>query len=328
MADRGIIFSAPMVRALLTGRKFQTRQLMPQQEALRRAYSPIVSECSIFNYAGEELISSAPYSSGDRLFPAMAIPSLNRNYCADLYGRIWSRARDGNNWNCLSSGISSGRYVTVTPAHDGKYRTRSVHNLIAEAYYGDQSEHYPHIRHLNGDESDNAPENIDWGTVEDNWSDRIAHGNAGGIDHHCAKLNPEKVAEIRSSDRPQRELARKYGVSQSTIWGARNGRFWVDDAKPNQPNFPRWASRLWLSVMDVRVQRLQDISVADALAEGCTRPPSNIESAGCYDHNIIAEYAGIWDGLHTKPGTRWADSPWVYALTWPEVNRGNIDAVS
>jgi len=36
-------------------------------------------------------------------------------------------------------------------------------------------------------------------------------------------------------------------------------------------------------------------------------------------------YADLWDSLHTEPGTRWEDNPWVVAVSFG-VNHGNIDA--
>lgn len=68
MVDRPMIFSAPMVRALLEGRKTQTRRLMPGQAWLAQAYDPIVSGRRIYNYAGDELVSEARFAPGDRLW--------------------------------------------------------------------------------------------------------------------------------------------------------------------------------------------------------------------------------------------------------------------
>lgn len=68
---------------------------------------------------------------------------------------------------------------------------------------------------------------------------------------------------------------------------------------------PRWASRIFLEVTAVRVERLQDISYADALREGF---PDGKPGA-------LAEFQGYWDRL-AKPGQRWEDNPWAWAITF------------
>lgn len=84
-------------------------------------------------------------------------------------------------------------------------------------------------------------------------------------------------------------------------------------------HMPRWASRLWLSVTEVRVERLRDISGADAVAEGVrSRLPENGMAQ--------QDYADLWNSLHTKPGTRWEDNPWVVAVSF-DVHEGNVDAI-
>lgn len=83
-------------------------------------------------------------------------------------------------------------------------------------------------------------------------------------------------------------------------------------------HMPRSASRLWLTVTEVRVERLRDISGGDAVAEGIrARLPEN----GIAQQ----EYADLWNTLHTEPGTRWHDNPWVVAYTFT-VHEGNVDA--
>jgi hypothetical protein len=95
-------------------------------------------------------------------------------------------------------------------------------------------------------------------------------------------------------------------------------------------HMPRRASRLTLTVTDVRVQRLHDISEADAVAEGVE---SGMTSHGlmwkayghepnCWVDSARLSYIRLWDSLQ---GTgAWDANPWVVALTF-NVEKRNID---
>ena len=89
-------------------------------------------------------------------------------------------------------------------------------------------------------------------------------------------------------------------------------------------HMPRWASRLTLTVTDVRVQRLQDISEADAMAEGCDAVLALTikRPNGAHPGNPRECYCDLWNSLH-GPGA-WDANPWVVALTFT-VQCGNID---
>ena len=90
---------------------------------------------------------------------------------------------------------------------------------------------------------------------------------------------------------------------------------------------PRWASRLTLIVTDVRVQRLQDISEADARDEGV-----ECDSDGWRDYMMPTtqccgsarnSFATLWDSLNAERAP-WSSNPWVVAVTFRPV-LGNID---
>ncbi|MFA4974630.1 MAG: ASCH domain-containing protein [bacterium] len=91
-----------------------------------------------------------------------------------------------------------------------------------------------------------------------------------------------------------------------------------------------------IRITAIRQQRVQDITAEDALAEGLVCPDCNngwitVYSAtdmfGCSEvecghAGLIDEYAQLWDTIHTKPGTRWADNPLVWVLEFERVGEG------
>jgi hypothetical protein len=88
-------------------------------------------------------------------------------------------------------------------------------------------------------------------------------------------------------------------------------------------HMPRWASRLTLIVADVRVQRLQDISEADARAEG-VNPDAWVQPDGTDTPSYVSAFQTLWNSLHGPDA--WAANPWVVALTFT-VHPRNIDQI-
>lgn len=166
-------------------------------------------------------------------------------------------------------------------------------------------------------------------------------------------LNPWDIEVIYNADGEHRHIAD--GDFVGTDWtmpkAAKVGNV--------SPLFmPRWASRLTLTVTEVRVQRLQDISEEDARAEGATH---RLECSGFMNRDIgwsmdwskvgqpsrfahdgkllaerdislgsaVAAFAGFINELHDP---RWnyrgdgifGENPWVAAYSFT-VERRNID---
>lgn len=90
-------------------------------------------------------------------------------------------------------------------------------------------------------------------------------------------------------------------------------------------HMPRWASRLTLIVTDVRVQRVQDITEADAQAEGLVAAYEGWATDREGRHwgpDARASYRVLWNDLHGPDA--WDRNDWVIALTFT-VHRCNID---
>lgn len=92
-------------------------------------------------------------------------------------------------------------------------------------------------------------------------------------------------------------------------------------------HMPREFSRLTLTVTDVRVQRLQDISEVDAVAEGLVQAYEGwaTDTGGsCWGNSAVNSYRQLWNSLHGPDA--WDANPWVVAVSF-SVQRGNIDQI-
>lgn len=70
-------------------------------------------------------------------------------------------------------------------------------------------------------------------------------------------------------------------------------------------HMPRKLSRITLEITAVRVERLQDISEADALAEGCVMRPAR----HCYE--------ALWESINGAGS--WDANPWVWVVEFKKV---------
>lgn len=83
---------------------------------------------------------------------------------------------------------------------------------------------------------------------------------------------------------------------------------------------PRAASRITLEVTGVRVERLQDISDADARAEGtpcyvCRGALDGLSEDDCHCFHrkaTASDYRALWESIN-GPGS-WEANPWVWVV--------------
>lgn len=77
-------------------------------------------------------------------------------------------------------------------------------------------------------------------------------------------------------------------------------------------HMPRWASRITLEITGVRVERLQEISEADCVAEGCyAKHVGHPDDIGDY-LPPKTQYQQLWN--HINGPESWAANPWVWVI--------------
>jgi hypothetical protein len=111
----------------------------------------------------------------------------------------------------------------------------------------------------------------------------------------------------------------------------------VSSLRKKKPSIfmPRSASRITLAITEIRVQRLQEISEADARAEGVREvtKDGNVKKYCVYDQSrdtssipwaemprtAVEAYRILWDKINRKRGFGWDTNPWVWAITFKGV---------
>jgi len=144
-------------------------------------------------------------------------------------------------------------------------------------------------------------------------------------------------------DIKQMQMVCPYGTVGDVLWSRETACIEVDPESGNHypvykadcPNYPlgsnRWTpsihvpkiySRIWERITDIRVERLQDISEEDAIAEGIIRISTIIDTewyANYGNEDIgtslhpIESYRTLWESINGEGS--WIVNPWVWAIT-------------
>ncbi len=180
------------------------------------------------------------------------------------------------------------------------------------------------------------------------WPDALVtveHYHPTVIDRH-GDMQPGKETFGAHWDDGEYGCRCPYGAPGDTLWVREAWRAWsqYDDWPPSRlppgvdvqyiadasapwssryrsPRFmPRWASRITLRITDIRVERLQDITQKDAIAEGAPESHPDIDRISRrfgYQDFSRSWFAQTWEGINGHGA--WDENPWVWAISFERV---------
>ena len=77
-------------------------------------------------------------------------------------------------------------------------------------------------------------------------------------------------------------------------------------------HMPRMASRITLEITELRIERLNNISESDAIAEGCQAWEEN----GQVTDTAVSDYAHLWNEINLERGYSWESNPFVWVVSF------------
>lgn len=181
------------------------------------------------------------------------IKGYEGSYQVSNMGRVRSvdRIRYASNGKTMCKFFVKGQILK--PSHTGKktrnndgylavnllQKTKRVHRLVAEAFIPNP-DNFPVVNHKDGNTENNKVENLEWCTNEYNQKHAITHGlKPQGEEVINHKLSQREVDEIRRIYKKgargfgAKSLAKKYGVSDTTIRNILKGKKWRKSYEEN-----------------------------------------------------------------------------------------------
>lgn len=350
MTERPIIFSAEMVRAILEGRKTQTRRIvrLPHQNPLgaweattvggdraRRADgSPVPRMAAIWHTRTGDTLA-CPYGlPGDRLWVIQGAGSWAGLSPEE---RFWSRVvKTDGCWEWFGR-TNRKKYGYMKVGQ----RLWWVHRYSYQLHHG-QIPNGLHVLHKCDLPWCVNPSHLYVGDNNQNIADKVARGRVARLPGQAngqAKLSQADIAEIRRLHLEegvfQKDLAAQFGVGQPQVSRIVSGKRWAEREAADRCS-PLLGSRT-LEVTDVRVERVQEISGRDCFAEGIIgvkfRPDDGWPLCTGYTigpddgrASLSAEpqtpYARLWDQIN-GPGA-WERNDWVWVVSFRRTTQGEF----
>lgn len=166
-------------------------------------------------------------------------------YGVDCTGRVFTRVKAGgvtgsppggaflvDEWREMRLRTTSDGYRCAQLKRNTKNTHQRVHRLVLMAFVGEPPPGMIAC-HNDGNRSNNAIENLRWGTHSENQRDRIKHGTSPrGEGSATSKLTWEKVREIRrlaAEGVSVRLICERFGMSNQHTRGIIARKSWVDE---------------------------------------------------------------------------------------------------
>ena len=244
MKEHPILFSAPMIRALLEGRKTMTRR--------------VIREVPTYTHF--------KYLSG----PKEGQPKPIMDW--DLSG-VWQED-DGTFWLDVQTDVDDNSHTEL----HCPYGQPGDRLIVREAVWL--------------------------------WCERQPNGKTktGRTKwHYVWQENTPPVYVADHPEKPVDDIPVTNSRGNRLMWKYKSARF-----------MPKKASRITLEITDVQVQQVQDISEADADAEG-TGQWAMESNAVLTCETMKDAFHALWDSINAERGLGWDANPWIWALRFKTV---------
>ena len=147
------------------------------------------------------------------------------------------------------------------------------------------------------------------------------------INNNCnGKLVFEYLADDGLKPTCARYTVNLYSIDMPNRFLDKNGavnRKWINLQQGIPNGCIKEMARIFLKITDVRVERLQDITLKDIRNEGIKQNFLTKEEtikAGCQVNTLGIDFVKLWNKTASK-GYKWEDNPYVFVYEFERVNR-------